>query len=67
MVRGTISVFPVFLFINFAYASHTRASSGRFWTYLLTHSRLSAVHVAGFLYTLAGESEEQKWHSVELL
>ena len=48
--RGTTSVFPVFLFTNFAHASHTRASSGRFWTYLLTHSwRLSAVHVAGFM------------------
>ena len=30
--RGTISVFPVFLFTKFAHASHTRASSGRFWT-----------------------------------
>ena len=59
--RGTTSEVPVFLYTDFAHASHTRASSGRCWTIC------SPTHVAGFLYTLAGESEEQRWHLVELL
>ena len=33
---------------------------------LLTHSWLPFVHV-GFLYTLAGQSQEQRWHLVKLL